>query len=642
MKYEFTILKKVRSKLIACFSDGNFSIPEDYTLSSAEENIKTFTAKAITGKGKEGILFQLQKQITVHFNGSVSSKIQGNTLIIDAQKIYEEIAKETEKPEESVPSLKKVIEETPVLDMNPEIEIPKPIGPFGEKIISFLKERFLSDTIIRATEINFSETKDGEFRIQVKEYSVSILWQILKALEENSELCDLLYYEPCAIVIKKGKVNTEARRSKTLLNSFLTELGSFTAKHKIPFVLKTPFSVAISENPLKLSISAENKPATFALFNILLAMGTNWYPELKEDAIKITLGVEDMRTTIEKGITGPLPQNIPLGNIQEETIRPGVYKKDEPRILPKHKVLPVQKGSGRAKTVPASKNEEKAPTGEIEILERQVQALANDIHELLTKKGLERFEISRAASGSPVYGYVHESYNYDDFHFLPFNRKTRDRHVQNLKGKILKRGVLGFVTVVVTDIIDGTMRKYIVDGQHRFKAFKELGMPILYTYVQGVKTKEELVEIIAELNNSSRSWGMKDYMFAWRSVYEELYGFIDNQSIEKKLPLTTVLESYSGLSTNAAKERFKNGKFEIKDREAGNKLIEEIACIKEHLPKSSKLYSGFISFLRKTEDYDRNKMLENLKKNPKLRVEPTEKQEETIRKISAIYYNQAA
>ncbi len=122
---------------------------------------------------------------------------------------------------------------------------------------------------------------------------------------------------------------------------------------------------------------------------------------------------------------------------------------------------------------------------------------------------------SQEESGS--FRYVHCSMNYDEFYFLPFNRAINNAHVNNLVESIRAFGVLSFIIVVETDSIDGVMRKWIVDGQHRFKAFKNEGRPILYTMTEA-STKEEIVRLIAKLNCTSRRWSIPDYLHAWASL----------------------------------------------------------------------------------------------------------------------------
>src|SRR5882724_8996873 len=87
--------------------------------------------------------------------------------------------------------------------------------------------------------------------------------------------------------------------------------------------------------------------------------------------------------------------------------------------------------------------------------------------------------------------YVHVSQNYQEFKFLPFNRKVQKSHVQKLVKSIESFGPQSFVNIAETDCIDGIKRKWIVDGQHRFMAFQFLKMPILYT-ISKVSSKQEM------------------------------------------------------------------------------------------------------------------------------------------------------
>lgn len=207
--------------------------------------------------------------------------------------------------------------------------------------------------------------------------------------------------------------------------------------------------------------------------------------------------------------------------------------------------------------------------------------------------------------------YVHMSQNYNDFNFLHFNRKVETRHVMEIVESIRRHGVLSFVNVVVTDCIDGVKQMYIVDGQHRFEAFRYLGYPILYTVVEA-SDKKEIVRLIADLNKTSRRWSTRNFMTAWSSLKIDDYTEIDTALTNTKLPITLILEVFSERDRSSATKLFQDGDFEIVNREKNKVILNDINLLKEHVPRSRELFSCLASAMRKIENYALDKVIQVL------------------------------
>lgn len=67
---------------------------------------------------------------------------------------------------------------------------------------------------------------------------------------------------------------------------------------------------------------------------------------------------------------------------------------------------------------------------------------------------------------------IHKSYNYNDFSFINGNRNV----VKSKVGKLIKS--IKQLDLTMYNPILVTKTGKIVDGQHRFEACKELGLPI--------------------------------------------------------------------------------------------------------------------------------------------------------------------
>lgn len=124
--------------------------------------------------------------------------------------------------------------------------------------------------------------------------------------------------------------------------------------------------------------------------------------------------------------------------------------------------------------------------------------------------------------------------DYSKFAILPMNRGIDSRHVQKMITSIRKMGVIRCVITCTTNIIEGEMKTYIIDGQHLATALEREGKPIPYIELT-IETEEELIEKMAFLNNSSKSWDLMNYINAWKMIrpdYMKLFKWKNMYDIE--------------------------------------------------------------------------------------------------------------
>lgn len=107
--------------------------------------------------------------------------------------------------------------------------------------------------------------------------------------------------------------------------------------------------------------------------------------------------------------------------------------------------------------------------------------------------------------------------DYSKFSSLPMNRDIDSKHVQKIIASLRKQGCIRAVICCKTNIIEGVEKLYIIDGQHLATALEREGQPIPYIEYQ-ISSEEELVERMAYLNNSSKSWDLMDYVNAWKML----------------------------------------------------------------------------------------------------------------------------
>lgn len=124
--------------------------------------------------------------------------------------------------------------------------------------------------------------------------------------------------------------------------------------------------------------------------------------------------------------------------------------------------------------------------------------------------------------------------DYSKFAILPMNRAIDSKHVQKMITSLRMQGCTRTVQCCTTNLIEGEMKTYIIDGQHLATALEREGQPIPYIETK-IESEEELIAKMAYLNNSSKSWDLMNYTNAWKMIrpdYMKLFKWKNMYDIE--------------------------------------------------------------------------------------------------------------
>jgi hypothetical protein len=207
--------------------------------------------------------------------------------------------------------------------------------------------------------------------------------------------------------------------------------------------------------------------------------------------------------------------------------------------------------------------------------------------------------------------------DYTKFAILPMNRGIDSKHVQKMITSIRKMGVIRAVITTTTNIIEGTEKTYIIDGQHLATALEREGLPIPCIDIK-IESEEDLIEKMAYLNNSSKSWDLMNYINAWKMIrpdYMKLFKWKNMYDIEITM-LAIIGVNNTGLrqSTGAVK----TGQFKITNPNA-EAMCKDFNDIFLRIGMSDRgIKFQFLSaFMQAYGKYDHNTMLKNLDKHLK-------------------------
>jgi len=218
------------------------------------------------------------------------------------------------------------------------------------------------------------------------------------------------------------------------------------------------------------------------------------------------------------------------------------------------------------------------------------------------------------------------------FKFLAgINRAVIPSQVNTLAKSVERKGCLRPVVVAKLKFIDGGKDYFIIDAQHLYTCLLRLSMDIPYIEI-AILDKKDLVETIALLNASSRSWTMDDYITSWSFIssdYQKLKDFVNIYDFDRNFTAGVLSDGY-GTAGGGKAAVIKRGDFKVSKVEDATFIfncLTDILKITPRMPKNKTRYlcAEFTSFLRgKIGKYNHPVFLSKVKKETKAIVLATQ------------------
>ncbi len=234
---------------------------------------------------------------------------------------------------------------------------------------------------------------------------------------------------------------------------------------------------------------------------------------------------------------------------------------------------------------------------------------------------------------------VQETRDYSQFSFITANRDYNRGHVEKLK---IAFSEVGNLTKVQPILVNENMQ--IIDGQHRFVACSELGLPVYYTVQNGLGIKAAV-----SMNILHRKWTAQDYL----KTYVE-------QNYPEYIKFKTLLEDfgfnhsitleYCGWGSGQTAGLWGGTGRLFKTFREGDLNIEHYADTRANLAKLGELAEitpfaytrGLaIAFLRviTNSNYDHKRMMKKMKTVGARHLQGLYSTEDNIRMLENIYNN---
>lgn len=205
-----------------------------------------------------------------------------------------------------------------------------------------------------------------------------------------------------------------------------------------------------------------------------------------------------------------------------------------------------------------------------------------------------------------ITNHVHTTKDYFLFKTIEGNRDVNSLHLQRLKESISKNYL--FTVIVVNENYE------IIDGQHRFEAIKELGLPLNYIKCPGYGLNEVHI-----LNENSKDWTANDFMAGYCDL--DIADYKIYRSFKKKYKFghheSMAMLRGSKAGGGAVYQMFKSGNFKITALDQAFEQAEMIWQLKDY-------YDGFrrrsfvlaMLSLFKKNNFDFDEFLQKVKNQP--------------------------
>ena len=203
-------------------------------------------------------------------------------------------------------------------------------------------------------------------------------------------------------------------------------------------------------------------------------------------------------------------------------------------------------------------------------------------------------------------GKLYTTTNYHIFKYYDHNRVIDQKNVERLKKSILENKGLLQPVLVDKDF-------YVVDGQHRVTACKEVGMPVIFNQLDRAYTIEE----VQEIQRIRQAWKIEDYVESEVKRGEnDCYEVLLEYSKKYSLPLNLTAAIFLGTTKNV-KTQLITGNFHFtpKQKQEAFIVFKKLNDIREAIGiMNEKLYRGLILFF-KSPEYDHERMVKQMEKH---------------------------
>jgi hypothetical protein len=203
---------------------------------------------------------------------------------------------------------------------------------------------------------------------------------------------------------------------------------------------------------------------------------------------------------------------------------------------------------------------------------------------------------------------IERTTDYDKFKFMGGNRAVSVSHVKHLENEMQYNPEMFEAQPILVN-----ENFYIVDGQHRFYAAMNLGLPIYFIVKKGLS-----IEAARHLNTTQKGWTILDFAKSYADSGRKDY--IDFLRVHAKFPRINVsltILCLQGRSVHRGDSDFRRGEFKVNDMDAAIDYLEKIDEVQRITGQKMNTPMGvsIMRLVRDNEDFDWNHFIDKLSKD---------------------------
>lgn len=239
----------------------------------------------------------------------------------------------------------------------------------------------------------------------------------------------------------------------------------------------------------------------------------------------------------------------------------------------------------------------------------------------------------------PVYGdvsqltMVYYTKDYHLFGFITGNRDINQTNLKNIKESLTKKQILESAIIVgIDDKSNDGLPYKIIEGQHRYTACRDLGLPVSFIIREDfdIEKKEKSLGDVELLNTASKTWDITNFMYSkcllglkpyilYNQLYEK-YDMLEHETI------LSIVNKYKGDYRYIWFQQFKEGELLLTD-EMYMKIDRDLGILYSMIPSiinsGKRQYVKALANIMYTPNLDVERLVTKVLKSGELPVSKT-------------------
>lgn len=225
-------------------------------------------------------------------------------------------------------------------------------------------------------------------------------------------------------------------------------------------------------------------------------------------------------------------------------------------------------------------------------------------------------------------GTIQSTTNYDQFSLMVNNRVYNRGHVEALKRAFESTGNLTEVQPILVN-----ERLEIIDGQHRFIAAKDLGVPVFYTIRPGLGVHEA-----REMNILHKGWRTEDFAHSFAASGDRNYIQYEQLKEDYGFGHSIILSYIYGSDDKGIFGKFRQGELNLTDIEGVRERLDKLAELLRYVRNGVDNYlaKAFLKIMS-SDNYDHGRMMRKMSRYGELYIRRFGSVVEYMRALEEIY-----